>query len=90
MPKTDNDRDIELEKLVKTLKRYSGNGSKISIVPTRDEASGLTAGGAIGVLLVWYLTGQGFDVGPMVAAAIGTLAGQIVGYISSFLPRPRK
>jgi len=92
MPKQDDiDNDEGLEELVKKLQRYSGNGSKIPVAPTREEASGLTAGGAVGILLIWYLTSQGIAVDPLVAGAIGTLAGQIVGYITSFLPkRPSK
>lgn len=58
-------------------------------MPTRDEAAGLTVGGALGIVLVWWLEKDGGAIPAPVAAALGTVAAQVVHYLASFLPRRR-
>ena len=69
------------------MTRHDGNGGLMTAKPTRHEFNGLTAGGSLGVLVVWALHSKGIPVPEVVAAAIGTLCAQVVHYLSTFIPR---
>lgn len=69
------------------MTRHDGNGGLMGPKPTRHETNGLGAGAALGVLIVWILTTKGIAVPVEAAAAIGTLAGQMIHYASTFVPR---
>jgi hypothetical protein len=69
------------------MTRHDGNGGVMGPKPTRHEMKGLGIGGSIGIMAVWLLTSKGIPVPEPVAAAIGTLAGQMFHYISTFIPR---
>lgn len=69
------------------MTRHDGNGGVMGPKPTRHERNGLGVGAAFAVLIVWILTSQGIAVPVEVAAAIGTLTGQLIHYASTFVPR---
>lgn len=91
MPETSSDREQPRDEvsLSDTSIRRMQQGLGVKLMPTRDEASGLTVGGALGIIVVAMLEGKGVTVPVPVAAAIGTVTAQVVHYITSFLPRRR-
>lgn len=69
------------------MTRHDGNGGVMGPKPTRHERNGLTVGGSLAVLVVWMLTSKGIPVPEPVCAAIGTLAGQLAHYASTYFKR---
>lgn len=69
------------------MTRHDGNGGVMGAKPTRHEFNGLTAGGALGIIVVWALITKGIPITEPVAAAIGTLCAQVTQYASTWIPR---